>query len=130
MTPVLYGFLALTACSPAPADLDAKAAPVTRSYAENYQEIYRRVSTTMKRCSSTSLGAYASLVADSELYPDLGYGEISYSLLNWGVRNYYLTARIEKAPVGSKITVRAGNTVAPEQSVSTVLRWASGDQSC
>jgi len=120
----------MTSCSTAPADLEAKSAPIVRTYGENYQEIYRRVSTALKRCGTTSLNAYASMAADSELYPDLGYGEVSYSLINWGVRNYYMTAKIEKAAAGSKITVRAGNSIAPEQAVRTILRWASGDQDC
>ena len=120
----------MSACSTAPADLEAKSAPIVRTYGENYQEIYRRVSTALKRCGTTALNAYASMAADSELYPDLGYGEISYSLINWGVRNYYMTAKIEKLPAGSKITVYAGNSIASDQAARTVLRWASGDQGC
>jgi len=120
----------LAGCSIAPSDLELKAAPAIRNYPENYQEIYRRVSTALKRCGTTSLNAYASMAADSELYPDLGYGEVSYSLINWGVRNYYMTAKIEKLPTGSKITVYAGNSIASDQAARTVLRWASGDQGC
>ncbi|MGL3107123.1 hypothetical protein [Bradyrhizobium sp. BR 1432] len=58
-------------------DLEAKAAPIVQTYSENYQEIYRRVSTTAKRCFAGNVGAYASFAVDSELYSELGYGELT-----------------------------------------------------
>lgn len=72
----------------------------------------------------------ASLAVDAELYSELGYGEISRSLINYGVRNYYWTARIERAGTGSRMTVRAGNTVNNPSMVNNVIRWATGDQAC
>jgi hypothetical protein len=60
--------LSIGACSSTPADLEAKAPPIVQTYTENYQEIYRRVSTTAKRCFAGNVGAYASFAVDSELY--------------------------------------------------------------
>jgi hypothetical protein len=115
---------ALGGCSTTPADLEAKAVPIIQTYSENYQEIYRRVSTTAKRCFAGNVGAYASFAVDSELYSELGYGELTLSLINMGTRNYYLSIRVEKQPAGSKLTVRSGNTLASERYKSLVLGWA------
>ncbi|WP_441255754.1 hypothetical protein [Tardiphaga sp. 285_C5_N1_2] len=122
--------LVLAGCSTTPADLDAKVAPTVQTYSENYQEIYRRVSSTAKRCLAGNVSAYASMAVDAELYPDLGYAELSVSMINWGVRNYYVTARIEKMATGSRMTVRAGNSIGQNQWLYSVIKWAGGDQDC
>jgi len=117
-------------CSTTPADLEAKSAPAITAFTENYQEIYRRTSGLAKRCIASSMGPYASMAVDADLFPDLGYGEITVSLINWGVRNYYVSSRIEKVPTGSKLIVRAGNTLGAERMIQLLQRWAGGDQSC
>jgi hypothetical protein len=122
--------LSLGGCSSTPADLEAKTAPVVTSYSDNYQEIYRRVSTTAKRCFAGNIGAHASMAVDADLYSDLGYGEINTSLINWGTRNYYWTARIERNGTGSKMILRSGNTLASERTTGTVLGWANGGSDC
>jgi hypothetical protein len=127
----VFLFAALTSgCSTTPADLEAVTTPTTQTYSENYQEIYRRVSGTAKRCLAGNMSAYASMAVDSELYSELGYGEVQLSLINMGTRNYYVSARIEKAPTGSKMTVRSGNTIANNVHLNRFLAWASGGQDC
>lgn len=76
------------------------------------------------------MGAYASMAVDTELYPDLGYGEVTVSLIDMGVRNYYLSARIEKANNGALLIVHSGNTLGSEAATGNLLRWASGDDGC
>jgi hypothetical protein len=122
--------LLLCACSSTPAELESKTTPTVQTYSENYQEIYRRVSTTAKRCFTVNMGAYASMAVDSDLYSELGYGETTLSLINMGVRNYYLSVRIEKDHAGSKLTVRSGNSLGSERWKGLVLAWAKGDQNC
>lgn len=117
-------------CSTSPADLETKSPPAVQSYAENYQEIFRRVSTAAKRCEAGNLNAVASMAVDAQLYPDLGYGEVSRSLIDMGVRNYYWTAKIERDGAGAKMTLRAGNTINNQQMIDKALRWAGGDQNC
>lgn len=119
--------LMLAACSTTPTELEQKAEQL---YPDNYQEIYRRVSTTAKRCMATNLTGYASMAVDSELYSELGYGEISVSLINVGVRNYYVSARIEKQPKGSRMVLRVQNTLPGRQYAEMFQRWATGDQNC
>lgn len=122
--------LLLAGCSSTPANLESKAAPTFQTYTENYQEIFRRVSTTAKRCEAGNMNATASMAVDAQLYSELGYGEISRSLINYGVRNYYWNAKIERAGIGSKMTVTAGNTINNQSMINNVIRWASGDQNC
>ena len=104
--------LSVGGCSSTPADLEAKTTPTIQTYTDNYQEIYRRVSTTAKRCLAGNIGAHASTAVDADLYSDLGYGEVTTSLINWGTRNYFWMARIERSGVGSKMIRRSGNTLA------------------
>lgn len=121
--------LFLSGCSSSPEDLAAKTTPIVQTYAENYQEIYRRVSTTAKRCWAEPISAQAAMVVDAELYSDLGYGEVAVSMVNWGARNYYVTTKIEKAQQGSRLTMRSGNAL-DDTRANFVLRWAAGDQNC
>lgn len=70
---------ALASCSSTPAQLEQKAEPTVRSFTENYQEIYRRVSSSARRCMAGNINAYASYAVDTDLFPDLGYGETTFS---------------------------------------------------
>jgi hypothetical protein len=121
---------ALGGCSTTPADLEAKTTPVITSYSDNYQEIYRRVSTTAKRCLAGNSGSHTSIAVDADLYSELGYGEITTSLINFGTRNYYWSARIERSGAGSKMTMRAGNSLASGRMIDIVAGWAGGGSDC
>ncbi|KIZ38061.1 hypothetical protein OO17_23115 [Rhodopseudomonas palustris] len=72
----------------------------------------------------------ASYAVDTELYPDLGYGEMSLSLINYGTRNYYLTVKAMKQPTGSMLIITSGNTLAADRYRALVLTWAGGGQDC
>jgi hypothetical protein len=122
--------LILSGCSSTPQDLDANNAPTIVNFSENYQEIYRRVSSTAKRCIAGNVSAYASMAVDTELYSELGYGEVQVSLINMGMRNYYVTARIDRVGTGSKLTLRSGNTLAASRQLNTFLEWANGKDTC
>lgn len=122
--------LAVAGCSSTPAQLEEKAAPTVQAFPDNYQEIYRRVSGTTRRCIAGNLSAYASMAVDADLFPDLGHGQITVSLINMGLRNYFASAKIEKQAKGSQLTVKAGNTLAASNMVQNFLRWAGGDENC
>ena len=57
----------LVGCSSTPADVEGKTKPIVQTYRENYQEIYRRVSSTAKRCFAGN----ASTLAESTFFPSL-----------------------------------------------------------
>ena len=129
---IIFAAFALTACSSTPESLEGSKTAVRaeRSYAENYQEVYRRVSSLAKRCATASTGSYTSLEVDAELYSELGYGEVTHYLSNLGAKNYYWKAKITKTGSGSHLSIVSGNTLAQGRTLSGVLRWADGDQAC
>lgn len=122
--------LAASSCSPSTQELSASTSAETFTFSDNYQEIYRRLSTSAKKCAHGNVGASSSFEVDAELYNELGYGEVTFSVLNLGVRNYYWSAKIEKAPTGTKVTYNVGNTLNPAGYRSEVVRWLSGNTSC
>jgi len=125
----LLGF-SLSGCTSTTAEVDATGTPTTQSFSENYQEIFRRTSSTAKRCFAGNINAQASIAVDSEIYSELGYAEISMSLINWGYRDYYATARIEKAGTGSRMITRPGKSLGASNYAEKLTKWATGDQSC
>jgi hypothetical protein len=70
------------------------------------------------------------MAVDADLYSELGYGDVTVSLIDMGVRNYYLSVHIEKQPAGSKLTARSGNTLAANRYIERVEAWANGDDTC
>jgi len=119
--------IALAGCSTATPPPEK---PTVQSYAENYQEIYQRVSTTAKRCFASKADIYVGATADASLFTDLGYGEVTLAVVRKGTDNYYLSIRIENQPTGSKITMISDNTPASQRYRKLVLAWATGDQNC
>lgn len=124
--------LIIAGCSSTPEALEKSegAARAEKTYAENYQEVYRRLSSTARRCSGGSSGKYTSFELDSELYNELGYGEVTLSLSNFGARNYYWKAKVTKTGSGALVTAVAGNTLAKNVDLRRVMRWADGDTGC
>ncbi|MBY3043700.1 hypothetical protein [Rhizobium leguminosarum] len=120
----------LSGCSTTPEALEksASAARSEKSYAENYQEVYRRLADTARRCRSTT--GSAAFTVDAQLYNELGYGEITMSMVSIYPRNYYWKAKVEKTASGSRVSAVSGNTSAQDRSLADVMRWADGDQHC
>lgn len=132
---ILIGMAFGVSCSTTPDNLEQKASTrtATYAYAENYQEIYRRIVMTAKRCveggSATILSTAESKV-DGELYSELGYGEIVYYFKSAFVTNYFWKAKIERNGTGARVTVASGNTVNNGMWLDRVKRWADGDGAC
>lgn len=121
----------LAACSSTPEALekDTKAASSSKSYSQNYQEIYRRVYGVASRCMVAS-NSSTQFAVDAQLYTELGFGEITQSLVTPYGRNYYLKVKIEKAGSGSRMTVQSGNTLMQGATLRKVFAWADGGTSC
>jgi len=123
---------ALVGCSSTPEALEKSTSAVRqeKTYDDNYQEVYRRLVHTARLCSGGSSGKYTSFELDTDLYSELGYGEVSLSLQNFGSRNYYWKAKIERAGSGSRLSVVSGNTLAQGAALKSVMRWADGGVGC
>ncbi|MDQ0305315.1 hypothetical protein [Ancylobacter polymorphus] len=127
--PIVLTGLALAGCSTTPTDLEQKTAPTVLEFKENYQEIYRRVAKQATRCLKVDVGEGGSFEVDTELYNELGYGEVTYSHGSLA-RNYYMSAKIEKVGEGSRLTVYSGNQLAPARVRDLVVEWANGSTAC
>ncbi|MBY3386431.1 hypothetical protein [Rhizobium laguerreae] len=133
-----YGLIllmfALSSCSTTTDDLERSGSTrqAVFQYSENYQEIYRRIVGPAKNCLEGHLtfSLNASVNIDAQLYSELGFGEISSSLLNVGIRNYNWKAKVERNGDGTKLTVYAGNTVRNQHLIDIVKNWADNNPSC
>lgn len=123
---------ALVGCSSTPEALEKSTSAVRqeKTYNENYQEVYRRLVRTARLCSGGPSGKYTAFQLATDLYPDLGYGEVSLSLYNLGTHNFYWKAKVEIEGAGTKLSVVSGNTLAQGSQLRSVVRWADGGTSC
>jgi hypothetical protein len=99
-------------------------------YAEDYQGLFQRVSTTAKRCFASKAGLYRPGAVDAQLFTEIGYGQLTLTVDGRGNDNYYVSVRIEKQPTGSKLTMISDNMVASQRYRELVSGWANGDQNC
>ncbi|MEB2845962.1 hypothetical protein [Endobacterium cereale] len=124
--------LSLAGCSSTPTELEKQPSSLTetRTYPDNYQALYRKVHGPASRCLAGSVGNSTQMMLDAQLYPDLGFGEMTYSMASAFGRNFYAKAKIEKAGEGSKMTVVSGNTVANGKNAARFFGWAEGGEGC
>jgi hypothetical protein len=125
-----FGVLAaitLVGCASTP---EAASKPTVQTYAEDYQGLFQRVSTTAKRCFASKAGVYRSGAVDADLFSELGYGQLTLNVTGKGGDNYYVSVRIEKQPTGSKLTMISDNMGASQRYRELVSGWANGDQNC
>ncbi|MBB6304482.1 hypothetical protein [Rhizobium leucaenae] len=122
----------LVGCSTTPEQLETSKSTATQSrdFPDNYQALYRKVYGPASRCLVASVGGSTQMLLDAQLYPDLGFGEMSYSMQSIYGRNYYMKLKIEKAGTGSKMTVSAGNTLVNNSRIAMVFGWADGNTGC
>ena len=99
-----FGVLAaitLIGCASKPPEEANK--PIVQMYAQDYQGLYQRVSTTAKRYFASKAGLYRSGAVDADLYSDIGYGQLTLAVNGTGSYNYFVSVRIEKQPTGSSL---------------------------
>ena len=126
-----FGVLAaitLAGCASKPPEEANK--PTVQTYAEDYQGLFQRVSTTAKRCFASKAGLYQSGAVDADLYSEMGYGQLTLTVNGRGGDSYYVSVRIEKQPTGSKLTMISENMAASQRFRELVLGWVNGDQNC
>ena len=123
---------ALSACAlPTAQDIETTKPQLTFSVKENYQTVFRRLSLKVKECQhSPRIGWETS----SELFPDLGYGEITLyvpaDLLNKYSPIYRLRVvrDANTAKVQGTFTARNGNP--REKQLELIRYWAEGGTKC
>ena len=125
---VVLAAISLVRCASAPPEEAFK--PTVQTYAEDYQGLFQRVSTTAKRCFASKAGLYRPGAVDAQLFTEIGYGQLTVTVDGRGNDNYYVSVRIEKQPTGSKLTMISDNMAASQRYRELVSGWANGDQNC
>jgi len=125
---VVLAAITLVGCASTPPEEAIK--PTVQTYAEDYQALFQRLSTTAKRCFASKAGLYRSGAVDANLFTEIGYGQLTLTVDGRGSDNYYVSVRIEKQPSGSKLTMISDNMAASQRYRELVLVWANGDQNC
>ena len=120
--------ITLVGCASKPPEEANK--PTVQTYAEDYQDLFQRVSNTAKRCFASKAGLYQSGAVDSDIYSEIGYGQLTLTVKGRGGDNYYVSVRIEKQPTGSKLTMISDDMAASQRYRELVSGWANGDQNC
>jgi hypothetical protein len=120
--------ITLVGCASKPPEEANK--PTVQTYAEDYQGLFQRVSTTAKRCFASKAGLYQSGAVDADLYSEIGYGQLTLTVNGRGGDNYYVSVRIEKQLTGSKLTMISDNMAASQRYRELVSGWVNGDQNC
>lgn len=124
---------ALSACTTMEAQ-DAKPYAVTFEVQESYQAVYARTLHAMRRCLNPGSGYLFSPVSeqmDSQLYPDLGYGELTryqanVSAIPWS------TTRMARQGNATVVSIKTSSQAeyAQRQSLAWLGYWAKGGTTC
>lgn len=109
----------LSACTSMEAH-DAKPYATSFEVQENYQAVFARTLKTMRGCTNPGQGYLFSPVTeqmDAQLYPDLGYGEITRYQANLSAIPWS-TTRIAKKGSATLVSIRAAGWVAEFETVN------------
>lgn len=122
----------VSACTPTSEALKSDPETVKQEVTlnKNYQAAYRDLVTAATDCLA-STGIASEQNVTSELYSELGLGEVTYWLSNFGTQNYYWKAEIRKTGSSSSVMhVWAAGSIIAETVANKVILWANGDRSC
>lgn len=124
---------ALSACTTMEAH-DAKPNAVTFEVQESYQAVYARTLHTMRRCLNPGRGYLFSPVTeqmDAQLYPDLGFGELTRYQANLSAIPWS-TTRIARKGSATLVSIKTSSQAAyaERQSLAWLSYWAKGGAAC
>lgn len=119
----------LSGCSLTPQTLEATSDTASQNYADDYREIYRRLTGTARRCLERRDAPAFSVEVEADLHEELGFGIVRF-VAGIVKLNYFVSTKIEKMGPGSRVSVKANNPMISERLSKMVFRWAGGDQEC
>lgn len=128
----------LGGCSLSREGLESHDDAESQTFSQSYEEIYQRLSVMGEKCyprghdqGNAGNRLAGSIESEGELHKDRGFADFRLVTSSWSVRtNYFLTARIEKAGSGSRVTTKVNNPLIAGGLSKIIFRWAGGDQSC
>lgn len=129
----LIGSLMLAACV-SMQEHDVKPYDLTFTVQKTYQAVYADTLRAMRQCLNPGNGYFMSPVSEqmsAELYPDLGYGEITRYQANM-VSIPWSTTRIERRGVGTLVSIKTSSKAQYAQRLERawLAYWAKGGRVC
>lgn len=129
LIPVIF----LAACT-SMQEHDAKSFDMQFRMAEDYQTVYAATLRVMRQCLNPGSGYFLSPVSEqmsADLYPDLGYGEITRYQANV-VAIPWSTTRVERQGSGALVSIKTSSQLrhAQDHMRTWLSYWAKGGQSC
>lgn len=109
----LLAAAALAGCMSTPQELKDAPTTTNKSFVvgANYQEVYRNIA-EFERCGMDSLSVWSTMYFDTELYSELGYGELAYRINNTGSVDFQWVVRVTKiGPDEAKVDIAARHAV-------------------
>ena len=128
----------LAGCSLSREGLESHDDAASQMFSESYEEIYQRLSVMGEKCyprghdqGNAGNRLAGSIESEGELHKDRGFADFRLVTSSWSVRtNYFLSAKIENAGSGSRVTTKANNPLIAGGLSKIIFRWAGGDQNC
>ena len=128
---LLFLFSIVGGCAPTSKEsLETVSSARVLAYKDNYQEIFRRVSNSAKRCyEGDFIIVHGRINVNAQLYNELAYGEVHKYMEHALFPAHYFTAKIEKDENGTRVTIKANKNL--EQAYEGKIDgWARGSTGC
>lgn len=127
--------LVLGGCAASPEGLKSRDVADSRTFSENYEEIFRRLMETGRQCYPPGQDrinpTHGQIEYEGEIHRDRGFAEFRLVAGSYGIKmNYFVAARIEKSGSGSRVTIKVSNPLGAGPLSSRIYRWAGRDSSC
>lgn len=115
--------LALVAGCTTQAEFEQKPINAVINFSENYQAVYARTNRGFRNCMTLSSGGF---VVDGQLYPDLGYGEVTAT----GGSGAYpmLYAKVLEQGAGASVQIKSA--IRGQGAIEWAKYWAGGGLVC
>lgn len=127
-TITIAALLSLYGCASTPEGL--KANPDNRratTVQVPYQLAFKRITETLRECSSSPLLPIGQVINDARLYPDLKTGTITLGASGIGTQ-IHQHLEVSAAGEATELVLYAG--ARPQANLDRYKRWANGNPSC
>lgn len=118
----------LSGCASTPEGL--KANPDNRRAATvpvGYQLAFKRITETLRECSSSPLLPFGQVINDARLYPDLKQGTLTLGASGVGTQ---IWQHLEVNAAGDETQLVLFSAAKPQANLDRYARWANGSTSC
>ncbi|ETD00532.1 hypothetical protein U717_16040 [Rhodobacter capsulatus R121] len=125
-----FALVAVLAGCTSQAALDARSPDLTFDLPDNYQAVYARTLTSIRRCWPVENFASSSEFIQSDLFNELGYAEINRGRADLMSTSAVAKIKISRAGRGSRVEVTAPFLEAHPAQKDWLVYWMKGGQKC